>query len=216
MTYLLNYITFFKFNLNMKKILLSIAILFGTIYGASAQYYNNGNGNAPAPKIGFGISSGFAVGPVSGAYPEAGGISVDFELPVNKSQLSVLLSTGYTFYVSQGGYDVGFDGYGFGGSSYYYGDVASFIPVEAGLKLYVAPRFFIEGQAGASFNINYNPSYYTGQTTAFIYSPGLGYTFPFGYSRRSSLDLSLLYENRVEPGGGYSQVALRAVWNFKL
>jgi hypothetical protein len=198
----------------MKKLFLLLTILTGTFYVASAQYYNNNT--APSPKIGVGLSSGFAVGAASGAYPEAGGISFNLEFPINKSSASFLLTTGYTFYVSQAGYSVGYYGYGFGGSTYYSGSVASFIPVEAGIKLYVAPHFFIEGYAGASFNVNSYPSDYTGQTTAFIYSPGIGYTFPVGYSGKSHLDIGLAYENRVEPGGGYSQVAAKATWNFNL
>jgi hypothetical protein len=197
---------------SMKKLSLLLVIVAGAFYSASAQYYNN----APQPKIGFGLSSGFAVGPVSSSFPEAGGISVNLELPVNKSQVSVLFSTGYTFYVAESGYSLDFYGGGYGASTYYGGDVASFVPIEAGLKINVAPKFFIEGLAGVSFNVNGSPSYYTGQTTAFIYSPGLGYSFPLGFSEKSNLDVSLMYENRVEPGGGYSQIAVKGVWNFSL
>jgi hypothetical protein len=203
----------------MKKILLLSAILFGAVCGASAQYYynnTNANPNAPAPKLGFGLSSGAATGPVSGYFPEAGALILSLELPIKKSPVSVVFQTGYTFYVSQGGYGVGYDGGGFGYDTYYSGQVASFIPLEAGLKAYVAPHFFLEGQAGASFNVNYYTSNYTNNETAFIYDLGAGYTFPLGFSRNATTDLSLVYENRPEAGGGYSQVALRAVFNFPL
>lgn len=200
----------------MKKLFLLLTILTGTFYAASAQYYNNNSNNASAIKLGVGLSSGFAVGAASGAYPEAGGISLNLELPINKSAVSFLLTTGYTFYVSQGGYSFGYYGNGFGASTFTYGSVASFIPVEAGLKIYVVPHFFLEGYAGASFNVNSFPGDYTGQTTAFIYSPGIGYTLPVGYRGKTHLDLGLAYENRVEPGGGYSQIAAKAVWNFNL
>ncbi len=151
----------------MKKLLLLISILSGTIISASAQYFN---GNAPAPKFGIGIISGVTTGPASSVYPEAGGISLNFEFPVNKSPVSLLLTTGYTFYVSGGGYSFGYDTYGFSGSTYAYGSIASFIPVEAGIKIYVAHQFFIEGYAGVSFNVNTYPEDYTGKATAFIYS----------------------------------------------
>jgi hypothetical protein len=200
----------------MKRTILLIAILFGTIYAASAQYYNNTNNSGPLPKFGVGISSGFSTGPVSGAFPEAGALSFNFEIPINKSQVSLLLSTGYTFYVSQAGYGLDFGSYGVGGTTYYGGSVASFIPVEAGLKINLPAHFFIEGYAGASFNVNAYPGYFTGRTTAFIYSPGAGYSFQPRYNGRSNFDLSLLYENRPEPGGGYAQVAVKAVWNFTL
>jgi len=199
----------------MKKLLLLSAIIFGACYGASAQYYYSNN-NANTAKIGFGISSGFATGPVSGEFPEAGAITANLELPLGKSPVSVLFATGYTFYVSGGGYDVGIGPYGYSVGTGYYGNIASFIPVEAGLKVYVAPRVFLAGLAGVSFNVNTYSSDYTNNANAFIYSPEVGYSFPFGFRGKSNLDLSLMYENRPETGGGYSQVGLRAVWNFKL
>lgn len=207
-----------KTNLStVKNYLLLISILFATIYSASAQYYNNTNNNTLAPKIGIGVTSGLTVGAFSGAYPDAGAVSLNFEFPLKKSQVSLLLTTGYDFYVSQGGYAVNYDSYGGAGvSTFSYGSVASFIPVEAGLKLSLPRKFFIEGYIGASFNVNNYSAYYTGRETALIYSPGAGYSFPMGYNGKSSLDVSLLYENRPEPGGGYSQVAAKAVWNFSL
>ena len=199
----------------MKKISLLIAVLLGAVYGASAQYYNN-TSSVNGAKFGIGVSSGFATGAASGAFPEAGGISLNLEFPLAKSPVSLLFTTGYTFYVSGGGYSVGFDYYGGYGGTDYYGDVASFIPIEAGLKVYIARKLFIEGYAGASINVNGYPADYTGKTTALVYSPGIGYTFPMDYSDRSHLDVSLIYENREEPGGGYSQIAVKAVWNFNL
>ena len=87
----------------MKKIIFLSAILFGTVSGAFAQYYNN----SPMPKFGIGLSSGFATGLVSNYYPEAGGISLNLEYPIKKSNVSLMLSAGYTFFVSGGGYSVG-------------------------------------------------------------------------------------------------------------
>jgi hypothetical protein len=198
----------------MKKPLFLILILFVFIPGAFAQYYHN---DSAAPKFGFGLSSGVATGAASSVYPEAGGISLNAEFPLGKSQVSLLFTTGYTFYVSGGDYSLGYYSYDdYGGSTDYYGDVASFIPVEAGLKIYIHRKLFIEGFAGASFNVNTYASDYTGRTTAFVYSPGIGYTLSERYSGRSSFDVGLMYENRIEPGGGYSQLALRAVWNFGL
>lgn len=192
---------------NMKKLLLLSSILFGAICSASAQYYYH-NDNAQQFGLGIGVSSGLATGPVSSAFPESGGLIVRLNVPINKSPVSFIAQTGWTFFVSNSGYGVDFGPYGYGASTYYYGDIASFIPVEAGLKAYVAPRFFLEGELGASFNVNTYTSDYTNKATDFIYAGGVGYSFGYG------LDLSLQYENRPEPGGGYSQVALRGVWNF--
>ncbi|MBS1521211.1 MAG: hypothetical protein JST50_09450 [Bacteroidetes bacterium] len=202
--------------MNIKKALLLIAVLLGAVYHASAQYNPLYNNSRPL-KLDVGINSGFSTGPVSDYFPEAGGISVALEVPLKHSPVSVLFSTGYTFYVSGGGYDVGYDPYyGYDYGTYYYGDIASFIPVEAGLKIFPIRRFFIEGLAGASFNVNNYSSDYTYKPTAFIYSAGGGYSFPLGFRGRNSTDLSLFYENRPEPGGGYSQVGVKATFNFAL
>ena len=200
--------------MNIKKTLLFIAILLGAAYHASAQYYPYNNSRSL--KLDIGISSGFSTGPVSNYFPEAGGISVGLEVPIKQSPVSVLFSTGYTFYVSGGGYDVGVDNYGYGYGAYYSGDIASFIPVEAGLKIFPARRFFIEGLAGASFNVNSYTSDYTYKSTAFVYSFGAGYSFPLGFRGRNSTDLSAFYENRPEQGGGYSQVGVKAAFCFTL
>lgn len=201
--------------MNIKKVLFFIVIFLGVVYRANAQY-NPGYSSFRPLKLGIGISSGFSTGPVSDYFGEAGGISVALEVPLKHSPVSVLFSTGYTFYVSGGGYDAGFDGYGFDYGTYYQGDIASFIPVEAGLKIFPVSRFFIEGLAGASFNVNSYSSDYTYKPTAFIYSFGAGYSFPMGYRGRNSTDLSLFYENRPEPGGGYSQVGVKAIFSFAL
>ena len=199
--------------MNIKKTLLFVAILLIVAYHARAQY---NSGYSRSLKLDIGLSSGFSTGPVSGYFPEAGGISVGLEVPIKQSPVNVVFSTGYTFYVSGGGYDVGFDGYGYGYGTYYSGDIAAFVPVEAGLKIFPARRFFIEGLGGASFNVNNYTSDYTYKSTAFIYSFGAGYSFPLGFRGRNSTDLSAFYENRPEPGGGYSQVGVKAVFSFVL
>jgi len=198
----------------MKRILFVIIISIFTTLGVYAQ------NNLPSPQFSIGATSGVAIGPVSNAYSAAGGLTLKLTYPIAQSPVSVTFKTGYTFYTSDAGYDVGVGTGGFGvgyyGGGYGDGDVASFIPVMAGLKVYIAPRIFIAGEVGASFNVNSDPGYYTGKTTALIYSPSAGYTLPMGYSGKHSLDFSLAYENRVEPGGGYTQIALGLAFNFGL
>jgi len=199
--------------MNIKKTLLFAAILLMAAYNTKAQNYFR---NSRSLRFDVGISSGFSTGPVSDYFPAAGGLTVGLEMPLKQSPVSLLFSTGYTFYVSNSGYDVGFDDYGYGYGPYYDGDIASFIPVEAGLKVFPARRVFIEGMGGVSFNVNSYSSDYTYKTSAFIYSFGAGYSFPTGFRGRSSTDLSLFYENRPELGGGYSQVGVKAIFSFSL
>lgn len=198
----------------MRKILLFIIVSIFTTIATYAQNYN------PSPQLSVGINAGVAVGTVSTYYPAASELTLKLTYPIAHSPASFTFSTGYTFYSSNQGYDAGYSYGGFGfdyySGGYYSGPVASFIPVMAGVKIYVAKRLFVKGEAGASFNVNTYPQDYTGKTTAFIYSPGAGYTLPLGYSRKNSFDFSLAYENRVEPGGGYTQVTFGAAFNFGL
>ena len=199
--------------MNIKKTLLFAAILLMAAYSTKAQNYFR---NSRSLKLDVGINSGFSTGPVADYFPAAGGLTVGLEVPLKRAPVSVLFSTGYTFYVSDSGYGVGFDDYGYEYDTYYEGDIASFIPIQAGLKVFPARRVFLEGLGGVSFNVNSYSSDYTYKTSAFIYSLGAGYSFPMGFRARNSTDLSLFYENRPEPGGGYSQVGVKAICSFAL
>lgn len=199
----------------MRKTVLLVIISIATAFGAYAQQ------RSTLPQFTIGINPGVAVGSVSSVYPVAGELSLGLTFPISTSPVSITFKTGYTFYTSSQDYSMGADFGGFGvgysgGGNSYYGSTASFIPVMAGVKIYVARRVFIEGEAGASFNVNTYPGDYTGRTTAFIYSPGAGYTLPMGYRGRNSVDVGLFYENRVEPGGGYTQIAAHVAYNFGL
>jgi hypothetical protein len=197
----------------MRKTVLLVIISITAVFGAYAQ-------RTTLPQFSVGFNPGVAVGSVSSVYPVAGELSLRLVYPISTSPVSLTFTTGYTFYTSSSSYAVGADFGGFGvgytTGDDYYGSTASFIPVMAGLKVYVARRVFIEGEAGASFNVNSYPGDYTGKTTAFIYSPGAGYTFPLGFRGRNSADIGLFYENRVEPGGGYTQIAAHIAYNFGL
>ncbi|MDB4904945.1 MAG: hypothetical protein JWQ63_4226 [Mucilaginibacter sp.] len=189
----------------MKKSLLLLVILIGAVFSTYAQ------NNDATPKISVGFSVGGALPPASNTYPLAGGIAFKFEYPVVSNRLNVIITTGYTYYVTANGYSTGVDYSSYGSYNYSYGSIASFIPVEIGAKLYVFNRLYIEGDAGVSFYLNSS----TNRTVAPIVSPSVGYTIPFGHSR-FSLDLGVGYESRIEAGDNFSQVAFRGAFNFGL
>jgi len=188
----------------MKKTLLSLIILFIAVLNSFAQ-------DNSATKIGVGVDVGIPVGASSGIYEVTGGVTAKAEFPV-ATQFSITATTGFTGYVTKGGYSSGYDSY-YG--SYSNGAVACFVPLEAGARIYVAPKFYLEGDLGASFNVNSNSSEFTNKQAALIYAPMAGMSIPFGGSR-VSLDVSLRYESRLETGYDYSQIAARAVFNFNL
>lgn len=193
----------------MKKLSLLIIILCITAVTSYAQYY-------PPAQLSIGLDGGVPVGVTNSVYSGTAGLSVQYQFPVGLSPVNVVLTTGYMGYFTESGYYGYYDGYDYGGGYYSDGAVASFIPVEAGLKFYFNKHIFIEGDAGASFNINTYSEDYTGKRTAFIYAPNVGYSMPVGFGSKSALEVSLRYESRVEPGGGYNQIALRAAFNIGL
>ena len=189
----------------MKKTLLLLAFLFTAALCTYAQ-------DDAQVKFGVGITAGGTIGPASGEYPIAGGVKLRIEYPFSDNDLSLLVTTGYTYFVSSDGYSINYNS---DGNSYSYGKLASFIPVQAGLKAYVFNKLYVQGDVGASFNVNSNYQDYTQKKVALLVTPSVGYTIPFGRSRWS-LDAGLGYENRIEPGGGYSQINVHAIFNVGL
>ena len=174
----------------MKKSLLLLLVLFGTVFGVYAQDYE------PTPAISAGFSIGATVGPHSGEFPVASGVHVKLELPI-ANQLSFMATIGYTGYISGNGYNAYTDTYG---DSYTSGELVNFVPITGGLRYYVANKLFVQGDVGASFNIN-NGNVYTNSKTALLASPSIGYAVTFG-STRMGLDLSLAYDARFESNNG--------------
>jgi hypothetical protein len=172
----------------MKKILLLLAISISSVLTVSAQ------NDSSSPTLSAGFSVGATVGPHAADLPVGGGIHVKLEYPVVDNQVSLMLTAGYTFFVSGTGYQYESDTEG---DSYSSGELVNFVPVMVGARFYVANKLFIQGDVGASFNIN--STGYTNSKTALIVSPSVGYALPFG-SSRFGLDLSLAYEDRFDSG----------------
>jgi len=201
----------------MKKTLLSLVFLISATFCVYAQSDDS------APKVSVGFSVGATTGAHQGAFPIASGLHVKLEYPISDNQLSLMLTAGYTGYVSSNGYSTG---YSTNGGSYTNGDIASFAPVEAGVRFYVLNKLFVQADAGASFNLNSTSTDYTNQKVALIVSPSAGYAIPFG-SSKFGLDLSLGYEARIEPAAGvnlnsgyamgsYNQVVFRLAFKVGL
>lgn len=187
----------------MQKKLLLLIVLFSAAFFARAQ-------DNSTPKLGFGVTVGAAVGPNASDYPVASSLVLRYAHPVGE-QVSIMATTGFSYFVSKDGYTATYSNYG----SYTSGSLAIFLPVQVGVKAYVSERFFLQADVGASLNLNSNYYSYTNNRIAPLVSPAVGYTIPFGASRWS-LDLGLGYENRIESGGGYSQINFRAIFNVGL
>jgi hypothetical protein len=185
----------------MKKIVILSAILIGL---ACSTYGQNGNS---VPKFSVGGTLGATTSDQSGVYPVAGSFFLKYETPINTSDLSVAFILGYTYYISANGYSYYSDDYG----TYSSGSIASFFPIQVGLKYYLSKGLFVEADGGVSFYLNSD----YGSKVAPVITPGIGYTIPFGRSR-CSLDLGLIYETRPASGSNFSQIAGRLAFNVGL
>jgi hypothetical protein len=162
----------------MKKILLALLILGGTAFTTFAQSKDGG-------KFSIGFEAGLPVGDAHNFYSSVFGGSLKYELPIAESTFFTL-SAGYnSFKVKEI----------FGGGS------NGAIPLKAGIKYYFDRGFFAEGQLGAAFSTQ------SGGGTAFVYAPGIGYTFDGGF------EAGVRYEGWSH-NGTISQVGLRLAYRF--
>jgi len=169
----------------MKKILLMLTVLGGTVFGCFAQSSSSGSA-----KFSVGIDAGIPSGNVGTVYNFGIGGSVKAEVPVATDVL-VTFTAGYqSFMVKDEFKAIGAessDGY---------------IPLKAGLKLYINQGFYAEGQVGVAIVTT------GGSTTLFAYSPGIGYSFDGGF------DAGVRYEAWSKNGGTLGQIALRVAYRF--
>ena len=173
----------------MKKILLALAIIAGTACTTFAQTQSGDSG-----KFSIGVDAGLPLGNIHNYSSFVLGGSIKYELSIAPSTWFTI-SAGYENFLYKSGYKDNLKAFGIDRSG------AGFIPVKAGIKYYIQNGFFAEGQLGAAF------STYKGDGTAFVYSPGIGYTFDGGF------EAGVRYEG-FSKGGTINQLALRLAYRF--
>jgi len=176
----------------MKKLLLTLAAAFGIALSGLAQTTAPTTTASPASggsKFSIGVEGGLPVGDVSDGYSTVIGGSIKYEAPTS-SRTYFTLSAGYNAFLLKSE----FKGIGIPSSS-------GFVPVKAGLKYYSEGNFFIEGQLGIVFSTE------SGGGHAFIYSPGIGYSFNGGF------EAGVRYEAWVNDGT-VGQMSLRLAYRF--
>ncbi|WP_448702452.1 hypothetical protein ACFGVR_08875 [Mucilaginibacter sp. AW1-3] len=191
----------------MKKTLLVLALLFSIYFTASAQ------DDALQPRVSLGAGFGAAVGGNTAYYPVGIQLNVKFEYPLSDSQLAIVAGTGFSFFTAANGYNYTADSYG----STTTGDIATFVPVQLGARYYIS-KLFIEGDAGASFNLGSTASVPVTKT-AVVLTPSVGYGFRFGSSQRAGLDLSVGYDARLSTpanGASFNQVFFKVAFSLGL
>jgi hypothetical protein len=77
------------------------------------------------------------------------------------------------------------------------------VPVKVGEKYYVAPMFYIDGEAGFGFDVNYE------NHIKLILSPGVGFA-------SNMWDIGVRYENYSGQSNSFGLLGLRAAYSFGL
>jgi len=173
----------------MKKVLLALLVLGVTACSSFAQ---TGKANkSENGKFSIGVDAGIPTGSASDFYNFGIGGSIKYDLPIATSTFFTI-SAGYTALLVKSEFkDAGFK------------SSNGFIPVKAGLKYYFnGEGFFGEGQLGAAFSTE------SGGGTAFLYAPGIGYTFDEGF------EAGVRYEGWSHDGT-IGQVAVRLAYCFQ-
>jgi len=174
----------------MKKLLLTLIILGGIAKCCFAQDVTT----APAKssgggvKINIGAEAGLPVGDVSSVYSFIIGGSVNAEIPT-ANHTFLTLSAGYNSWLVKNDLKE------------IIGSSEGFVPLKAGIKYYPDENFFLEGQAGIVFSTETDGGH------AFVFSPGIGYTFSGGF------EAGLRYEGWSN-GGTTGQLGLRVGFRF--
>jgi len=169
----------------MRKFLLALVVLGGTALSGMAQ---TGSSSTDG-KFSIGLDAGLPVGNTSIVFSTVIGGSLKYEAPILTNTFATF-SAGYSAFLTKSVWK----NLGVPAS-------AGFIPLKAGIKTYPTEGIFLEGQLGVVFSTESNGGH------AFVYSPGVGYTFSSGF------EAGIRYEGWSN-NGTTSQVALRLAYRW--
>jgi len=176
----------------MKKLILSLALITGLTYAASAQT------EGAVRKLSIGAEFGLPTEKNSDALFVGG--SLQFEQPVAKG-LNVTASGGYLSLMATGDSKDVLKAIGAPTS-------VGYIPLKGGLKYYFGGNFYGAAEAGAAIGTE------DGAGTSFAFGPTLGASFSI--ADKSALDFGVRYENWSKNGNSTGFIGLRAAFSFGL
>lgn len=197
-----------KSTLKISALVLAFA---GLTLGAKAQTSTTSTTKTSTSSNGVilsvGVDAGIPTGKLSDAYNWNIGGSVQADIPVAQN-LFVTVNAGYNSI--QGKKNIG--GSGLDATN------IQLLPVKAGLKYFVVPHFYVQGEAGAAFALNKSDLGFD-KSAAFVYAPQVGYQFPL--SGKSYLDAGVRYEastkfNSVVDNSKVNFFGLRVAYAFGL
>jgi hypothetical protein len=169
-----------KSTLKISALILAFA---GFTLGAKAQTTTSTTKSSTSSNgvvLSVGVDAGIPAGNLSNGYNWNIGGSVQADIPVAK-QLFVTVNAGYNSIQ--------------GKDNAYGTDLKAtniqLLPVKAGLKYFLVPNFYVQGEAGAAFLLN-KSDLGDNKSAAFVYAPQIGVQFPLG--GKSFIDAGVRYE----------------------
>ena len=166
------------------KISALILAFAGLTLGAKAQTTTTTTTTSTSSNgvvLSIGADAGLPTGKLKDSYNWSIGGSVQAAFPIIPNSLYVTVNAGYNSI--QGKKDI--DGSGVDATN------IQLLPVKAGLKYFIVPNFYVQGEAGASFLLN-KTDLAADKSAAFVYAPQIGYQFALG--GKSYLDAGVRYE----------------------
>jgi len=172
----------------MKKLLLLTAV-------AGLFAFSSVNAQTKTPRLSVGAEFGFPMGDFGDVFNFGYGGSLQYQHPVAPSLL-VTGSAGYMNFQSKEILGVKVN--------------SGAIPVKAGARYYFGENFFAGAELGAAFSTESGE----GNSTAFVYAPGIGIDYPV--SDKGAIELGARYEGWSQNGGTNGFIGLRLAYNFGL
>lgn len=167
----------------------ALALAFaGLSFGAKAQTATTTTKSSTSSNgviLSIGADAGIPTGKLSNGYNWNLGGSLQADIPVIPQQLYVTVNAGYNNVFGKD------NAYGTGLKA----TNIELLPVKAGLKYFIVPHFYVQGEAGAAFSLNKAEVGFD-NTAAFVYAPQLGYQFPLG--GKSFIDAGVRYEGTTK------------------
>ncbi|MGN8067881.1 hypothetical protein [Mucilaginibacter sp. 22184] len=199
---------------NTFKISALVLAFAGFAFGAKAQTTTPTTSTTSTTtnngiRYSIGVDAGIPLGSFKDNYKWNLGGSVQADIPVISNQLFVTVNAGYNNVFGKKNQVGPLGQY----------DVTNFqlIPVKAGLKYFVIPNFYVQGEAGAAFLLN-KKDVGVNKSTAFVYAPQVGVQFPVS-ANGNFIDAGIRYEATTKYATGINDskvsfLGLRVAYGF--
>lgn len=171
----------------------ALALAFAAFaFSAKAQTTTTTTTTTPTGiRYSIGVDGGLPIGNFKNGYNWSIGGSLQADIPVVSNQLFVTVNAGYdNFFGKNDAITITSpEGTVIGTAS---APNIQLLPVKAGLKFFVVPNLYIQGEAGVAFALNKSNVGFD-KSAAFVWAPQVGYQFQLGGG--NYIDAGVRYES---------------------